>query len=76
MKLSKSCDILITPVSPTTAFRIGEKTEDPLTMYLSDMFTIPSSLAGLPALSLPADLMIIVCPLGYRSLGGHWTKHS
>lgn len=65
----KSCDILITPVSPTTAFRIGEKTEDPLTMYLSDMFTIPSSLAGLPALSLPCGFDDNSLPIGLQIIG-------
>ena len=49
----EQCDLVLTPVSPTTAFRIGEKVEDPLTMYLSDIFTIPVNLAGLPGLSVP-----------------------
>jgi len=49
----KQCDIILTPVSPTTAFKIGEKVEDPLMMYLSDIFTIPINLAGLPAMSVP-----------------------
>lgn len=48
-----ACDVLLGPVAPTTAFRAGEKTADPLTMYLSDIFTISANLAGLPALSLP-----------------------
>src|SRR5262249_47020267 len=47
------CDALVTPVAPTVAFRLGEKTEDPLTMYLSDIFTISVNLAGLPGLALP-----------------------
>ena len=51
----QECDIMVTPVSPTTAFRIGEKVEDPLTMYLSDIFTIPINLAGLPAMSIPGS---------------------
>ena len=51
-----SFDLLISPTSPTTAFRVGEKTEDPLAMYLSDVCTIPVNLAGIPALSLPCGL--------------------
>jgi aspartyl-tRNA(Asn)/glutamyl-tRNA(Gln) amidotransferase subunit A len=48
-----SCDVVATPTTPTPAFRIGEKTADPLQMYLADIFTVPASLAGLPALSIP-----------------------
>lgn len=48
-------DVLLTPVSPTTAFKLGEKIQDPLTMYLSDIFTIPVNLAGLPAMSIPCN---------------------
>jgi len=46
-------DLLLTPTSPTTAFRFGEKTDDPMSMYLNDIFTIPSNLAGHPAMSVP-----------------------
>jgi len=49
-----SCDVLLTPTAPTLAFRLGEKTADPLTMYLSDIFTIGANLAGIPGLSAPA----------------------
>lgn len=52
-KAFEKVDMIATPTSPTTAFRIGEKTEDPLAMYLADVFTVPVNLAGLPALSLP-----------------------
>lgn len=51
-------DVIFSPVAPTTAFKIGEKTEDPLQMYLSDIFTIPVNLAGLPALSVPVKTRI------------------
>ena len=53
VKAFEKVDMIATPTSPTTAFRIGEKTEDPLAMYLADVFTVPVNLAGLPALSLP-----------------------
>jgi hypothetical protein len=53
-KVFEGCDAIVTPVAPTTAFRLGEKTDDPLTMYLSDIFTISVNLAGLPALVVPA----------------------
>ncbi len=65
----KQCDIIVTPVSPTTAFKIGEKTADPLTMYLSDICTIPINLAGLPALSLPCGFDGHGLPIGLQIIG-------
>lgn len=64
----KKVDVIMTPVSPTTAFRIGEKVDDPLTMYLSDIFTISVNLAGLPAISLPCG-MINKLPVGLQIIG-------
>jgi aspartyl-tRNA(Asn)/glutamyl-tRNA(Gln) amidotransferase subunit A len=52
----RDCDLIATPTAPTTAFKLGEKTDDPLAMYLGDLFTIPFSLAGLPGISIPAGL--------------------
>jgi aspartyl-tRNA(Asn)/glutamyl-tRNA(Gln) amidotransferase subunit A len=49
-------DFVITPTSPTVAFGLGEKTEDPWAMYLNDLFTVPMSLAGIPAISIPGGL--------------------
>ena len=63
------CDIMITPVSPTTAFMVGERMDDPLTMYLSDICTIPVNLAGLPAISLPCGLDHSNLPIGLQIIG-------
>jgi aspartyl-tRNA(Asn)/glutamyl-tRNA(Gln) amidotransferase subunit A len=63
------CDLIVTPVSPTTAFKIGEKTDDPLTMYLSDIYTIPVNLAGLPGLSLPCGFDAKGLPIGLQIIG-------
>jgi aspartyl-tRNA(Asn)/glutamyl-tRNA(Gln) amidotransferase subunit A len=65
----KKCDIIVTPVSPTTAFKAGERVEDPLTMYLSDIFTIPVNLAGLPGLSLPCGFDGNGLPIGLQIIG-------
>lgn len=62
-------DIIVTPTSPTPAFRLGEKTEDPLQMYLSDIFTISVNLAGLPALSIPCGFIQDKLPLGMQLIG-------
>ena len=59
-------DVLVSPTSPTTAFRIGERTGDPLAMYLSDVFTIPANLAGVPAISLPCGLDDAGLPVGVQ----------
>ena len=69
----KKTDILLTPVSPTTAFKIGEKIDDPLQMYLSDIFTISVNLAGLPALSLPCG-MAGRLPVGLQIIGNSFEE--
>jgi aspartyl-tRNA(Asn)/glutamyl-tRNA(Gln) amidotransferase subunit A len=68
-KAFETCDALVTPVSPTTAFRLGEKTADPVTMYLSDIFTISVNLAGLPALALPCGFDNGGLPIGLQVIG-------
>ncbi len=64
-----ACDVIVTPTSPTPAFRIGEKTSDPLQMYLSDIFTISCNLAGLPGISLPCGWTGEGLPIGLQLLG-------
>lgn len=65
------CDVLITPVAPTPAFKIGEKLDDPLQMYLTDIFTLPASLAGIPGISIPCGMHSDGLPIGVQILGGH-----
>ncbi|MDD2499665.1 MAG: Asp-tRNA(Asn)/Glu-tRNA(Gln) amidotransferase subunit GatA [Geobacter sp.] len=65
----KSVDLLLTPVAPTPAFKIGEKTADPLQMYLSDIFTIPVNLAGICGISVPAGISSNGLPIGLQLLG-------
>jgi aspartyl-tRNA(Asn)/glutamyl-tRNA(Gln) amidotransferase subunit A len=70
----KKCDIIITPAAPTTAFRLGEKIQNPLQMYLSDICTIPINLAGLPALSLPCGFDKDGMPIGIQLIGKHFDE--
>ena len=70
----KSCDVIIAPTAPTTAFKIGEKTQDPLQMYLSDIYTISINLAGLPALSLPCGFDSEGLPIGLQIIGKHFDE--
>jgi aspartyl-tRNA(Asn)/glutamyl-tRNA(Gln) amidotransferase subunit A len=63
------CDLLLTPTAPSAAFALGEKSDDPLAMYLNDVFTVPSSLAGLPAMSVPGGLDSGGLPLGLQVIG-------
>jgi aspartyl-tRNA(Asn)/glutamyl-tRNA(Gln) amidotransferase subunit A len=65
----ESCDLLLTPTAPTGAFALGAKTADPIAMYLNDVFTVPASLAGLPAMSVPAGLDAEGLPLGLQLIG-------
>jgi len=71
-KAFEEVDVILTPVSPTLPFKIGEKTDDPLAMYLSDIFTIPVNLAGLPGLTIPVKKYKInggELPVGYQLIG-------
>ncbi|MCY3713252.1 MAG: Asp-tRNA(Asn)/Glu-tRNA(Gln) amidotransferase subunit GatA [Gemmatimonadetes bacterium] len=65
-------DLLVAPTTPTTAFRIGEKIDDPLQMYLSDVYTVPINLAGVPAISLPCGTDPGGMPVGLQIIGPHF----
>jgi aspartyl-tRNA(Asn)/glutamyl-tRNA(Gln) amidotransferase subunit A len=73
-KAFASCDLLATPVSPTAAFRVGEKLDDPLQMYLSDIFTISVNLAGVPAISIPCGFTSKGLPIGLQLIGRHFDE--
>jgi len=64
-----SCDVILTPTTPSAAFALGEKQDDPIAMYLNDIFTVPASMAGLPAISVPAGLSADGLPLGLHLIG-------
>jgi aspartyl-tRNA(Asn)/glutamyl-tRNA(Gln) amidotransferase subunit A len=70
----KDVDIIITPTAPTPAFKLDEKTDDPLQMYLSDIFTISVNLAGIPGLSLPCGMTKNDLPVGLQILGRHFDE--
>ncbi len=65
----ESVDVVLTPTAPSPAFAVGEKADDPIAMYLNDVFTVPASLAGLPAISVPAGLSADRLPLGLQLIG-------
>jgi aspartyl-tRNA(Asn)/glutamyl-tRNA(Gln) amidotransferase subunit A len=69
LKAFESVDLILTPVAPTPAFKIGEKTSDPLQMYLSDIFTIPVNLAGTCGISIPAGISATGLPIGLQLIG-------
>lgn len=73
-KAFSQCDVLLTPTAPTPAFKLGEKVDDPLQMYLSDVFTIPCNLVGLPGLSLPCGFSKQGLPIGLQILAGHFQE--
>jgi aspartyl-tRNA(Asn)/glutamyl-tRNA(Gln) amidotransferase subunit A len=68
-KVYESVDVLLTPTAPSAAFAIGEKMDDPIAMYLNDVFTVPASLAGMPAISVPTGLNANGLPLGLQLIG-------
>jgi aspartyl-tRNA(Asn)/glutamyl-tRNA(Gln) amidotransferase subunit A len=72
----KTVDVIATPTAPTAAFKIGEKTTDPLQMYLSDIFTISVNLAGIPGMSLPCGFTKNNLPIGLQILGKHFDEET
>lgn len=66
------CDAVLTPTTPTPAFRLGEKTDDPLAMYLSDIYTCMANLAGIPGVSVPCGVSSEGLPIGLQLMGRHW----
>ncbi len=75
-KAFEKCDVMATPVAPTPAFKIGEKSDDPLQMYLSDIFTISTNLAGLPGLSVPCAVSSSGLPIGIQFMAPHFKEES
>jgi aspartyl-tRNA(Asn)/glutamyl-tRNA(Gln) amidotransferase subunit A len=70
----KRCDAIITPTSPTPAFALGEKVDDPLAMYLNDIYTVTANLAGVPGISVPCGLSSARLPIGFQLIGPYWSE--
>lgn len=68
------CDVILTPTSPTTAFRLGEKSNDPIAMYLNDVYTVSANLAGVPAISIPSGVSSENLPIGTQIVGNFWSE--
>ncbi len=69
-----ACDAILTPTAPTAAFKIGEKSDDPLAMYLSDVYTVSANLASIPGISVPCGLSAEKLPIGVQLLGDNWSE--
>jgi len=67
-------DVIISPVSPTPPWKIGEKVSDPLAMYLSDVYTVTANLAGVPGISVPAGFSVDGLPIGIQFMGPHFSE--
>ncbi len=72
----EQCDAILTPTAPSSAFALGENEEDPIKMYLNDVFTVPASLAGLPGMSVPAGIDEKGLPLGLQIIGRPWDEET
>jgi aspartyl-tRNA(Asn)/glutamyl-tRNA(Gln) amidotransferase subunit A len=70
----KTCDVILGPTAPGTAFKLGEKSDDPVEMYLNDLYTIPANLAGLPGMSLPCGFDAKGLPIGLQLVGNYFSE--
>ena len=70
----EACDVILGPTAPGTAFRLGEKSDDPVEMYLNDLYTIPANLAGLPGMSLPCGFDSQGLPIGLQLVGNYFSE--
>jgi aspartyl-tRNA(Asn)/glutamyl-tRNA(Gln) amidotransferase subunit A len=70
----EQCDVIMSPTSPSTAFRIGDRSADPVQMYLSDIYTIATNLAGLPGMSIPCGLDAAGLPVGLQIIGNYFSE--
>jgi aspartyl-tRNA(Asn)/glutamyl-tRNA(Gln) amidotransferase subunit A len=69
-----TCDVILGPTAPSTAFKLGEKSDDPVEMYLNDLYTIPANLAGLPGMSLPCGFDAKGLPIGLQLVGNYFSE--
>jgi len=69
-----ACDAILTPTSPTVAFKLGEKSDDPLAMYLNDVYTVSANLGGVPAISVPCSVSDEGLPIGLQLQGNFWSE--
>jgi aspartyl-tRNA(Asn)/glutamyl-tRNA(Gln) amidotransferase subunit A len=74
-KAFAACDAILTPTSPSVAFKIGERSDDPLAMYLSDIYTVSANLAGIPGISVPCALSGERLPIGFQLVGKAWSEN-
>lgn len=72
----RKCDVILTPTSPTVPFKIGEKSDDPLAMYLSDIYTASANLAGIPGINVPCGVSSGGLPIGLHLLGNYWSENT
>ena len=68
----KECDVILSPVAPTAAFKLGEKTDDPLKMYLTDIYTVSANLTGIPGISIPCNTSDL--PIGAQLMAPSWKE--